>query len=64
MPLVKSVHAINTTVSMLHGVTPMEVVIGRAVNEKSVLLASKNSRERFDSMESDLDDLSTEDKTG
>ena len=63
MALVKTVHAINTTVSTLHGVTPMEVVIGRAVNEKSVLLASKNSGERCDSIESDIDELSKKDKT-
>ena len=43
LPLVKAVHAINTTVTTLHGVTPLEVVIGRAVNERSVLLASKKS---------------------
>ena len=50
LPLIKSVHAINTTVSTLHGVTPMEVVIGRAVNEKSALLASKRAGERGESV--------------
>ena len=40
----KAVHSINTKVSSLHGVTPMEVVIGRPVNEKSVLIATREER--------------------
>ena len=54
LPLVKAVHAINTTVTTLHGVTPLEVVIGRAVNEKSVLLASKKSKNRRVTIQPDL----------
>ena len=42
MPLVKAVHSINTSASTLHGITPMEVIIGRPANEKSILLAKKN----------------------
>ena len=37
LPLLKAVHSIYTTVSTLHGITPIEVVIGRPVNEKSIL---------------------------
>ena len=44
LPLVKAVHAINTTVSTLHGVTPMEVVLGRTANEISVLKASNDGK--------------------
>ena len=46
LPLIKAVHAINTTVSTLHGVTPMEVVLGRAANEVSVLKASNDKKKQ------------------
>ena len=64
LPLIKTVHAINTTVSTLHGVTPMEVVIGRPVNEKSRLLAPKNSGEACDFIQSDVAIQNMEDKIG
>ena len=47
----KAVHSINTTVSSLHGVTPMEVVLGRPVNEKSVLIAARKERKAQDTKE-------------
>ena len=45
LPLIKAVHSINTTVSTLHGVTPMEVVLGRPANEKSVLVATNMEKQ-------------------
>ena len=62
MPLITAVHAINTTVSTLHGLTPMEVVLGRPVNERSILLAKKRSGEKSTALLDDLDILNDNDK--
>ena len=54
MPLVKAVHSINTTVTTLHGITPLEVVLGRPVNEISVLLAMRQAGHKHLPIEPDL----------
>ena len=58
----KAVHSINTTVSTLHGITPLEVVIGRPVNEKSVMLAMRNSANKLLPIPQDLTLQNEEDK--
>ena len=62
MPLIKAVHSINTTVSTLHGITPLEVIMGRPVNEKSVLLAKKKEGGKQPPMPIDLNTKNEEDK--
>ena len=62
MPLIKAVHSINTTVSTLHGITPIEVILGRPVNEKSVLLAKRKEGAKQPSLTIDLDTKNEEDK--
>ena len=54
MPLLKAVHSINTTVTTLHGITPLEVVLGRPVNEISVLLAKRQAGHKHLLIEPDL----------
>ena len=51
----KAIHSINTTVTSLHGVTPLEVVIGRPLNEKSVLLAA--SKDKKDKVPKELNQI-------
>ena len=62
LPLIKAVHAINTTVSMLHGLTPFEVVLGRPVNEKSILTADRKSTVCHTPIGDNLEALNDQDK--
>ena len=58
----KAVHSINTTVSTLHGVTAKEVVLGRPVNERSLLIASRKLNSRPKGKEGDSLPSNTENK--
>ena len=62
IPLIKAVHSINTTVSTLHGLTPFEVVLGRPVNEKSILTAEKKSTVCHTPIRDNLEALNLQDK--